>query len=98
MKINKKNIFGLCEARHPMPVEKYIYPNSISDPTDIKGLEKTARESLAGINDNDSIIVYVSGLTVALISVLNVCRDRNIEVILMHFDLKSNSYYEQKVR
>ena len=94
----KQNIFGLCEARHPMPVEKYIFPNSIADPTDVEGLERTARESLAGIDDGDSIVIYVSGLTVALISVLNVCRDRNIEVTLMHFDIKSNNYYEQKVR
>lgn len=92
------NIFGLCEGRHLMPVDKYIYRNSIADPTDTAAMEKTARESLAGIDDGEEVIIYVSGLTVALISALNVCADRNIGVTLMHYDLKSNSYYEQKVR
>lgn len=95
-----KNIrkFGLCEGRHPMPVEAYIFPNSIADPTDTAGLEEEARVSLADIDEKIHLFIYVSGLTVALISALNVCREKNISVTLMHYDTKSNNYYAQAVR
>lgn len=99
-KIIKRKIkkIGLCEGRHPMPVKAYIYTHSIADPTDTAGLEEEARVSLADIDEKIHLFIYVSGLTVALISALNVCREKNIFVTLMHYDTKSNNYYAQRVQ
>lgn len=41
--------------------------------------------------------LYVTGLTVALISVLNACRELEIEVTLYHYDRESGNYYPQQV-
>ena len=89
--------FGLCLGRHNIPeVENYIFGNEL-DPLDIVGMEKQAAEKLRAFHDG-KITLYVTGLTVALISVLNVCRDFNITVTLMHYDRESGGYYKQEVR
>lgn len=41
--------------------------------------------------------LYVTGLTVALISVLNVARNEGIKVVLYHFDRSSGEYFPQEV-
>lgn len=92
----KEKTLALCEGRHEMPavVEGAIFGNSIN-PLDIDGLEKTASEKLA---DVQHLTLYVTGLTVALVAVINVCRQNNVELTLMHFDRVSKSYYEQAVK
>lgn len=87
----------LCSGRHEMPQnDGEIFPNTIN-PTDLSGMEKMAREKLLPLA-NTEIQVFVTGLTVALITVLNVCRELEIKVTLLHFDRENNSYFEQEVR
>lgn len=95
MKKNKKTLV-LCEGRHEMPsvVEGAIFGNSLN-PLDVDGLEKTASEKLAGIQH---LTLYVTGLTVALVAVINVCRQNDIELALMHFDRSSGGFYRQEVK
>jgi hypothetical protein len=45
----------------------------------------------------NNLILYVTGLTPLLISVLNYCRLFNINVILYHYDTASNHYVVQTV-
>ena len=42
--------------------------------------------------------LYVTGLTVALIAVLNVCKDEKIGVTLYHYDRSTGDYFTQEVR
>jgi hypothetical protein len=89
-------ILGLCKGRHDLPVDSYIFNDAIINPTDIIAINKIVMESLQ-FYKNDSITIYVTGLTVALIEVLNVCKKFNISVILMHFDISTSGYYPQSV-
>lgn len=90
-----KKDFGLCAGRHEMPqVREYIFPNEL-DPLNIKGMEMQAREKLAGVSE---LTLYVTGLTVALISVVNVCRELQIKVTLMHYNKETGDYYPQEVK
>lgn len=41
--------------------------------------------------------LYVTGLTVALIAALNVCRREGVKVTLWHFDHATGNYYPQEV-
>lgn len=50
------------------------------------------------ICNNLPINIYVTGLTVALIAALNVCRDENLKVTLYHYDRESGEYFPQEVR
>lgn len=44
-----------------------------------------------------SLDIFVTGLTVALIAALNVCRREEIPVTLWHWDKDANNYFSQKV-
>lgn len=88
---------ALCEGRHEIPqaVDGSIFGNTI-DPLDPNGLQAEAKSKLREL-DIKSLDLYVTGLTVALISVLNACRELEIEVTLYHYDRESGNYCPQKV-
>jgi len=88
-------ILGLCEGRHILPesVSGYIFPQSVN-PTDLVEMDKTCHEKLKNC---DHLKLYVTGLTVALVTVINYCCRNHIYLILYHFDRESGSYYTQLV-
>jgi hypothetical protein len=93
----KTNI-GLCKGRHNIPFvndENYVF-DEIKDIKDTAKLYNIAYEKLKDLN-GESIYLYVTGLTVALIATLNVCKFFNINVTLMHYDKDTNEYFEQVV-
>lgn len=90
-----KKVMGLCLGRHEMPqVREYIFPNELN-PLDLEGMEMQAREKLAGVSE---LTLYVTGLTVALIAVINICRELDIKLTLMHYDKNTGDYYPQEVK
>lgn len=88
---------GLCEGRHPLPVNEYVFGSVIEDPTDVNGLEEVAEEFFRNLIPNCLLELYVTGLSVALIAAINAASKyiniRNI--VLMHYDSKTNTYYPQ---
>ena len=91
---------ALCESRHQMPdeVEGSIFPQSI-DPTDLLKIRATCKRSLdtALMGGIKHLVVYVTGLTVALMEVVNYCHRNNINLVLMHFNRQTGEYYPQDV-
>ena len=87
---------SLCEGRHAIPqaIDGSIFGTEV-DPLDFVGMEREAIKQLHGVFYLD---LYVTGLTVALISVLNVCRSKNIKVTLYHYNRETGDYYGQEVR
>ena len=92
----KKRVYALCEGRHEMPeeIEGAIFSNTI-DPLDIDGMEKIASDKL---EDIQSLTLYVTGLSVALVAVINVCHQKGIKLVLMHFNRATGNYYPQEVK
>ena len=88
---------GLIKGRHEIPqVEgRYIFIEDLN-PTDVKEAEGKAYSVLAGIK-----AVYpdkhVTGLTMALIAVLNAAKRHGMSVTLYHFDRKTGEYFPQEV-
>lgn len=96
----KNRSFGLCEGRHEIAgVAEYIFGNTISDPTDTKGLKKEALAFFVdnGVKSTESINIYVTGLTVALIAAINAAKEIGATVTLYHFDRETGNYFEQSV-
>ena len=91
--------FGLCRGRHEIPgVENYIFPGEVN-PLDTKGLELDAVLALEAAGDlSDGIDLYVTGLTVALIAVVNAAITHGIALTLFHFDRATGNYYPQELR
>lgn len=85
----------LCEARHNIPeaTEGAIYPNSIN-PLDVCGLEEYALNKLQGVK---ALNLYVTGLSVALVAVINVCHREGIMLTLWHYNRDNGEYYPQTV-
>lgn len=92
-------VFGLCEGRHEIPVDQYIFGNSIEDPTDTEGLAVKAANvfALNGIEAGDEVQIYVTGLTVALIAAIVAAKEIGATVVLYHFDRETGSYFPQSV-
>lgn len=87
-----KNL-GLIQGRHEIPnISGYVFDGDIEDVTDTEAMEATASKVLEGV---DELHLYVTGLTVALTSVLNVCLREGIEVVLYHFDRDLGAYFPQ---
>ena len=90
-----KKVLCLCEARHAMPsdCEGAIFGNTIN-PLDLAGMAAVTAEKLSGVAE---LRLYVTGLTVALVTVINYCVSNGVKLTLLHFDRESGGYYEQEV-
>lgn len=102
---------GLCEGIHPLPVNEYVFGSIIEDPTEYVGLEEVAEEFFRNLIPNCLLELYVTGLPVVLMAAINAASKyinmlmaainaaskyiniRNI--VLMHYDSKTNTYYPQ---
>jgi hypothetical protein len=86
---------ALCAGRHSIPQAKdgAIFESEIN-PLDMSGMAETATLKLA---DCQHLNLYVTGLSVALVEVINVCLVDNISLTLWHFDRETEDYYPQRV-
>ena len=90
----RSNTFGLCEGRHEIEgVEKYIF-TEITDVFDFKAMNEIIHSKL---KDVSNLHLYVTGLTVALTTVLNYCSYNRINVTLYHYDRENNAYVSQVI-
>jgi hypothetical protein len=88
---------GLIQGRHEIPdVSEYIFENAL-DPADIQGIRSLAEKSLDFLAKEDSLTVYVTGLTVALVEVINICHEKGVRLTLMHFDRETSTYFPQEI-
>lgn len=87
----------LCKGRHSTPATDGAIFETEINPLNISALELEAKNKLESLNIT-KLNLYVTGLTVALIAVLNVARELNIKVILWHYNKETNDYYYQKVK
>lgn len=94
--MENKKVLALCAGRHEMPasVGGYIF-DIIEDVTNLSAMEEIAERVLG--QDLKGLDLYVTGLTPALIAVLNVCRRNDIMVTLYHFNRETGDYFPQVV-
>lgn len=99
---------SLCLGRHNMPVavDGSIFPTKV-DPLNVNGLEKEAFykiHELIANNCVEELHLYVTGLSVALLAVINAwktykkCATNNrTRLVCFHYDYEANMYYEQHI-
>lgn len=84
----------LCAARHSHPAIDglpAVFEDNI-DPMDFSGLMRIAARKLKGVRTLD---LYVTGLTPALVAVLNVCMIDLISCTLWHYNKDAGGYEPQ---
>lgn len=89
---------ALCSGRHPIPqaVDGAIFGDVIDDPTNTIKMMMQARRALLNL-EVKYVDLYVTGLTVALVAVLNAARALDISVTLYHYNRETGEYYPQEV-
>lgn len=104
----KKLKYGLIANRHSMPVSNFIF-NEIKDVVKIRNIENKAYKKIKEIvNENKgenylAIDLYVTGLTVALVSVIKAIQklhkesNINIKLILKHYNHKTKNHHNQTI-
>ena len=89
-----KYIMGLCAGRHEIPVQDFIF-DEIPDVTDFDAMAKAADAAIP--RDADELEVYVTGLTPAMLAVVNVCQGGKINLTALNYDEVSGQYIKQTV-
>ena len=94
---NRRRFLQLKSTCHFAKVDTRFPRQStdLFDPLDLTGMEREAAKQLRGVF---TLNLYVTGLTVALIAVLNVCREQKIKVTLYHYNRETGNYYPQEVK
>lgn len=90
----EKVILGLCQGRHEMPVEDYIFPQVVENPFNFEALEDMVHQKLKDVQEVD---LYVSGLTPVLMVAVNYCVFNAIDLTLYHFNITTGEYVPQKI-
>lgn len=88
-------IMGLCRGRHQMPVEEYVFEDSIEDPMNIGRLYAIADDMVT--SDIDHLYLYLTGLGQAYSQVVKVCEKKAISLTVKYYDLKEDRYVDDDV-
>lgn len=87
------DVYGLVSGRHAMPVDEYVF-EEIENMFSFFDLEVKALSSIE--KTSDLLVLYVTGLTVATVSVLNVAKKLGYkDVVLKHYN-RDNGLYESQ--
>lgn len=96
MDVKREISVALCESRHDIPeaIDGAIFPETISDPMNFGLLRELCRDAMtpaikSGVKKFN---IYVTGLTPALLTVINFCRENSVEVVTHHYDRNSGTY------
>ena len=98
----------LCQGRHECPdsmikdgaiFEYSLSPEQITNPSELSAIAmgRLADKMITNSDDDYHLNLVVSGLTVALMAVVNACIKFEVELSLFHFDRSTGEYYEQVV-
>lgn len=87
---------GTIKGRHEMPVTEYFFDKEITDVFDFDFLTQHIHKRIEELNIKE-VELYVTGLTIVTVSVMNVCRAMDIPITLFHYDRETAQYREQIV-
>lgn len=96
--MDKIHKLELCKGRHEIPdaVDGSVFDFEIN-PLKPDELEKQAIERLQELNVRH-LELYVTGLSVALVAVINATKELKIDLVLYHYNKDDNTYFAQKVK
>ena len=79
-----------------MPVTEYFFDNEITDVFDFDFLREHIHKRIKEL-ELKKVELYVTGLTIVTVSVMNVCKELGIPIVLCHYDRDTGEYREQEV-
>lgn len=85
------DVYGLISGRHAMTLEEYVF-DEIEDMFRFGELERVAMNNI--VKTSDTFVLYVTGLTVATVSVINVAKNLGYKKIALKHYNRDNGLYE----
>jgi hypothetical protein len=89
--------YGLVQGRHEIPnIDGYVFSEIPNEKIfDYEYMESQALDRIQGLKKLD---LYVTGLTSALVIVLEICQKHDISLTLWHYDVSTGGYIPQIIR
>lgn len=92
---------GTVSGRHQLPVQEYVINEEIEDVTDVDSIQKKVdkyfEENIANVDDKVELILYVTGLTLVVLAIVNACKKYGCDLVCMHYDRENDCYIGQKI-
>ncbi len=99
--MKKNNQLMVVKGRHKIvnnqgqEVTDFVF-DEIEDVRNIEEMQRIADKKIAAVPSN-RVHLYITGLTVAVITVINAVIKYNKEIVFWHYDRETETYYPQKL-
>ena len=93
-------VFQLCDSRHDNPIANQggLFPRCLMNPMDMVGMEEVLMKKLENVYlCPNTLFCVVTGMTTALVALINVCVRKNVRLVLLHYDVVHDAYRMQVV-
>lgn len=93
-------VWQLCDSRHENPIANMggIFPKCLANPLDTRGMKSDILDKIRGkYGFGDTLFCVVTGMSSALISLVNACSALDVRLRLLHYDVVHDCYKMQLV-
>lgn len=93
-------VWQLCDSRHNNPIANMggIFPKCLSNPMDMYGMKHSIISKIKPYYGfGDTMFCVVTGMSSALVALINACQELEVELKLFHFDIVHECYQVQSV-
>lgn len=93
-------VWQLCDSRHENPIANMggIFPKCLSNPMDMYGMKASIISKIKPYYGfGDTLFCVVTGMSSALVALINACEQLEVELKLLHFDIVHECYQVQAV-
>lgn len=93
-------VWQLCDSRHENPIANMggIFPKCLANPLDVRGMKSDILDKIKGkYGFGDTLFCVVTGMSSALISLVNACAALDVRLRLLHYDVVHDCYKMQLV-
>ena len=93
-------VWQLCDSRHENPIANMggIFPKCLANPLDMRGMKSDILDKIRGKYEfGDTLFCVVTGMSPALVSLINACTTLDIKLCLLHYNIVHECYQMQPV-
>ena len=100
----EKLYLELCRGRHSIPgaTDGAVFENTLADIAAVLEMEETALKRLSSLIASknkaiDTLNLYVTGFTPALVATINAAHRLGLKIILWHYNRDTDNFFPQEV-
>ena len=90
---------AVCKGRHDIPqaTDGPIFEQTITEMNPFSLLLEASKRLFSdfALHSGDIVELYVTGLTMATLAIVNACRSTGVELVCYHYDRETGEYIPQ---